>query len=45
MALPQTANAAQLMQSCAALGHDQADHSALVRALEALAQHQVAPDA
>jgi len=45
MALPQTANAAQLMQACAALGHDQADHSALVRALEALAQHQVAPDA
>ena len=45
MALPQTANAAQLMQACAALGHDQADHSALVRALEALAQHKVAPDA
>ena len=45
MALPQTANAAQLVQACAALGHDQADHSALVRALEALAQHQVAPDA
>ena len=45
MALPQTANAAQLMQACAALGHDQADHSALVRALEALAQHHVAPDA
>ena len=45
MALPQTANAAQLMQACSALGHDQADHSALVRALEALAQHQVAPDA
>jgi len=45
MALPQTANAAQLMAACAALGHDQADHSALVRALEALANHPVAPDA
>ena len=45
VALPQTANAAQLMQACAALGHGQADHSALVKALEALAQHQVAPDA
>ena len=39
VALPQTAIAAQLMQSCAALGHDQADHSALVLALENLAQH------
>lgn len=45
MALPQTANAAQLMQACAAMGHDQADHSALVKAIEALANHQVAPDA
>jgi 2-hydroxy-3-oxopropionate reductase len=42
MALPQTAIAAQLMQSCVALGLGQADHSALVRALENLAQHQVA---
>src|SRR5207253_3491675 len=30
MALPQTANAAQLMQSCVALGLGQSDHSALV---------------
>ncbi len=45
VALPQTAGAAQLMQSCAALGHGQADHSALVRALENMAQHQVTPDA
>jgi 2-hydroxy-3-oxopropionate reductase len=45
VALPQTAGAAQLMQSCAALGHAQADHSALVKALEAMAQHPVAPDA
>ncbi|VTU22875.1 2-hydroxy-3-oxopropionate reductase [Variovorax sp. PBL-E5] len=45
VALPQTAGAAQLMNACAALGHGQDDHSALVRALEALAQHPVAPDA
>jgi 2-hydroxy-3-oxopropionate reductase len=42
MSLPQTATAAQLMQSCAALGLGQADHSALVQALENLAQHPVA---
>ncbi|MDM0046041.1 2-hydroxy-3-oxopropionate reductase [Variovorax dokdonensis] len=45
VALPQTASAAQLMNACAALGHGQADHSALVRALEAMAQHPVMPDA
>ena len=45
VALPQTAGAAQLMNACAAMGHGQADHSALVRALEALAQHPVRPDA
>lgn len=45
VALPQTAGVAQLMQSCAALGHAQADHSALVKAFEAMAQHPVAPDA
>ena len=44
VALPQTASAAQLMNACAALGHGQQDHSALVRALEALAQHTVTPD-
>jgi 2-hydroxy-3-oxopropionate reductase len=44
VALPQTANAAQLMQSCAALGLGQSDHSALVKALENMAQHKVAPD-
>ncbi|MDB5871908.1 MAG: 2-hydroxy-3-oxopropionate reductase [Ramlibacter sp.] len=44
VALPQTANAAQLMQSCVALGHGQADHSALVKALENMAQHKVMPD-
>ncbi|MDR6537053.1 2-hydroxy-3-oxopropionate reductase [Variovorax soli] len=42
VALPQTAGAAQLMNACAALGHGQEDHSALVRALEAMAQHPVA---
>ncbi len=45
LALPQTAGAAQLMQSCVALGHGQSDHSALVRALENMAQHTVMPDA
>jgi 2-hydroxy-3-oxopropionate reductase len=45
MALPQTAMAAQLMQTCTALGHGQADHSALVKAIEVMAQHPVAPDA
>ncbi len=42
MALPQTANAAQLMQTCAAQGWDQLDHSALVKALELMAAHEVA---
>jgi 2-hydroxy-3-oxopropionate reductase len=42
LALPQTAGAAQLMQACAALGLAQSDHSALVQALEQLAQHPVA---
>ncbi|MDM0011569.1 2-hydroxy-3-oxopropionate reductase [Variovorax sp. J22P168] len=44
VALPQTASAAQLMNACVALGHGQQDHSALVRALEAMAQHPVAPE-
>ncbi len=42
VALPQTANAAQLMQTCAANGWDQLDHSALVKALELIANHEVA---
>jgi 2-hydroxy-3-oxopropionate reductase len=45
MALPQTANAAQLMQACTALGLAQSDHSALVKAIETMAQHQMMPDA
>jgi len=44
VALPQTANAAQLMQVCAAQGWDQLDHSALVKALELMAHHPVAAD-
>ena len=42
VALPQTANAAQLMGACAANGWDQLDHSALVKALELMAAHEVA---
>jgi 2-hydroxy-3-oxopropionate reductase len=42
LALPQTANAAQLMQACAAHGMADLDHSALVKALELLAGHEVA---
>lgn len=41
VALPQTASAAQLMQACAAQGWDQLDHSALVRVLELMADHEV----
>ena len=44
VALPQTAGAAQLMQTAQAQGWDQLDHSALVKALELMAKHQVAPD-
>ena len=43
MALPQTASAAQLMQTCAAQGWDQLDHSALVKSLELMAAHEVSP--
>ncbi|MFZ2296101.1 MAG: 2-hydroxy-3-oxopropionate reductase [Polaromonas sp.] len=42
VALPQTAGAAQLMQVCAANGMQDQDHSALVRALELMANHEVA---
>jgi 2-hydroxy-3-oxopropionate reductase len=41
MALPQTASAAQLLQACDALGQGQADHSALVRAIEVMAGHEL----
>src|SRR6185295_19704419 len=43
VSLPQTASAAQLMQACAANGMADLDHSALVKALELMAAHQVAP--
>jgi 2-hydroxy-3-oxopropionate reductase len=42
VALPNTANAAQLMQACAANGMQELDHSALVRALEIMANHEIA---
>lgn len=42
LALPQTAGAAQLMQACAAHGMQDLDHSALVRALELMGNHEVA---
>ena len=42
VSLPQTANAAQLMQACAANGLAELDHSALVKALELMAGHEVA---
>lgn len=42
VSLPQTANAAQLMQACAANGMADLDHSAVVRALELMASHEVA---
>jgi 2-hydroxy-3-oxopropionate reductase len=42
VSLPQTASAAQLMQACAANGMQDLDHSALVRALELMANHEVA---
>jgi 2-hydroxy-3-oxopropionate reductase len=44
LALPQTAGAAQLMQVCAAHGLDGQDHSALVKALEIMGNHQVVAD-
>jgi len=42
VSLPGTANVAQLMQACAAHGMQDQDHSAVVRALELLAKHEVA---
>ena len=45
VSLPQTAGAAQLMQAVAAQGGGELDHSALVKALELMAGHPVAPDA
>lgn len=42
VALPQTANAAPLMQACAANGMADPDHAAPVKALELMAGHAVA---
>jgi 2-hydroxy-3-oxopropionate reductase len=42
VALPNTANTAQLMQVCAANGLAEMDHSALVQSLELMARHPVA---
>jgi 2-hydroxy-3-oxopropionate reductase len=44
VSLPQTASAAQLMQACASNGWGQLDHSALVKSLELMAAHPVAPE-
>lgn len=44
VALPGTANAAQLMQICAAHGLQDKDHSAVVRALEIMADHTLAAE-
>ena len=41
VALPQTAGAAQLMQACAAHGMAELDHSALVCAIELMANHEL----
>ena len=42
VSLPQTANAAQPMQTCAANGMADLDHSALMRSLEMMANHELA---
>lgn len=41
LALPQTAGVAQLMQACAAHGDAELDHSAVVKALELMADHEI----
>jgi 2-hydroxy-3-oxopropionate reductase len=42
MSLPNTATCQELLNACAARGDDGLDHSALVKALEQLADHEVA---
>ena len=42
LSLPNTATAQELFNSCVALGGAKWDHSAMVRALENMAQHPVA---
>ncbi|KAA2211476.1 2-hydroxy-3-oxopropionate reductase [Teichococcus oryzae] len=41
VALPNTASAQQLFSACVAAGHGGLDHSGLVKALEAMASHEV----
>jgi len=45
VALPNTASTQQLLSACIAAGGGQLDHSGLVKALETMAAHPVAPDA
>ncbi|QNM98389.1 2-hydroxy-3-oxopropionate reductase [Chitinimonas koreensis] len=45
VSLPNTATAQELFNACAAQGGSGWDHSAMVKALELLANHTVAPDA
>ncbi len=44
MSLPNTATCQELFNACAGAGGADWDHSALVKALESLADHKVAPD-
>ena len=44
VALPNTASTQQLFSACVAAGGSGWDHSGMVRALETMAAHQVAPD-
>ena len=41
MSLPNTASAQQLFSACVARGGADMDHASMVRALEALADHEV----
>lgn len=41
MSLPSTALARELFNACAAHGHGEQDHSALIRALETMAAHEI----
>jgi 2-hydroxy-3-oxopropionate reductase len=45
VALPNTASTQQIFSACAALGGKGSDHSGMVKALEAMSAHKVAPDA
>ena len=42
--LPNTATAQELFTSCASYGLQDSDHSAMVQALEGMANHQLVPD-